>query len=607
MRRRLRVSIAVLVALMLFASVIFAETATGVFNAEPDNAAEEEFNNEDTANSDADEETIPSEDPSSEDPTEDEESTKPEESTENPAGGSEGDEAGTEPNNPAPEEPNPDSTTTTDEVVTEPRIAPIGDGSPDLNEEVMDFGLIGPMAVKEYKIISPTHDHPTTVESGTDITINFMIKVNNQQPLKWTIEILGTTFSKSDTENPPNNGQTYDILTTIENLDLAPGKYDIMLTAEQNNNTFTVVEREAIIVTPVTPEKRDITVRAIACGKTYGDLDPDLPYEYDGTLFEGDHFEGSLQREPGENAGTYEIYEGNLSLTNPDKYNLIFEGFGEPLFTITPKPITITAHAKTKVYGEDDPELTYEITSGSLAYDDAFTGALTRDAGENVGTYAITQGTLALSTNYDLTFIGANLTVTPKSITVTPDSFQSKIYGDTDPTFTFTYTPELIGSDAFSGNLGRIEGENVGQYDITLGTLTLGNNYNIIFTEGVKFSIYYGVNGLLEPYCAPEEGKGFKVGSTIPLKWQYTDYSGKALDSANAKPLVSAKFIKTDNTCVDIEQINDPGNSGLRYNSSNMTWQFNWQTKNLQPGLYEIIISSGESGQKNVYPILLRK
>ncbi len=33
----------------------------------------------------------------------------------------------------------------------------------------------------------------------------------------------------------------------------------------------------------------------------------------------------------------------------------------------------------------------------SLAFSDAFSGALTRVAGENVGTYAIKQGTLALA------------------------------------------------------------------------------------------------------------------------------------------------------------------------------------------------------------------
>jgi hypothetical protein len=73
-----------------------------------------------------------------------------------------------------------------------------------------------------------------------------------------------------------------------------------------------------------------------------------------------------------------------------------------------------------KVYGESDPELTYRITSGSLIGTDAFSGALTRDAGEDVGTYTISQGTLALSSNYNLTFKEANFKITAH--------FEMKVY-----------------------------------------------------------------------------------------------------------------------------------------------------------------------------------
>src|SRR5439155_13694765 len=98
-------------------------------------------------------------------------------------------------------------------------------------------------------------------------------------------------------------------------------------------------------------------------------------------------------------------------------------------FTTTARPITVTADAKTKMYGNMDPALTYQITSGSLVVGDSFTGALTRVAGEAVGTYAIQQGTLALSSNYQLTYVGANLTITERPITVTADT-ESWVYGN---------------------------------------------------------------------------------------------------------------------------------------------------------------------------------
>ena len=134
----------------------------------------------------------------------------------------------------------------------------------------------------------------------------------------------------------------------------------------------------------------------------------------------GDSFSGALTRVAGEAVGSYAITQGTLALSA--NYALTYVGAN---LTITARPITVTAEAKTKVYGNADPALTYHVTSGNLVEGDSFSGALTRAAGEAVGTYAITQGTLALSTNYTLTYVGATLTITPAtpSIVVTGGPF----------------------------------------------------------------------------------------------------------------------------------------------------------------------------------------
>src|SRR6185436_115751 len=100
--------------------------------------------------------------------------------------------------------------------------------------------------------------------------------------------------------------------------------------------------------------------------------------------------------------------------------------------TIGTRPVTITADAKNKTYGDADPALTYQVTSGNLVTGDSFTGSLTRDAGETVNTYAIKQGTVALNTNYTLSYVGANLTIGKRSVTITADA-KNKTYGDADP------------------------------------------------------------------------------------------------------------------------------------------------------------------------------
>ena len=73
-------------------------------------------------------------------------------------------------------------------------------------------------------------------------------------------------------------------------------------------------------------------------------------------------------------------------------------------------PVAVTAIAASKVYGTSDPVLTYSV-SPSLSAGDSFTGSLTRTAGENVGNYAISQGTLSAGSGYLITFVGANFDI----------------------------------------------------------------------------------------------------------------------------------------------------------------------------------------------------
>jgi len=229
----------------------------------------------------------------------------------------------------------------------------------------------------------------------------------------------------------------------------------------------------------ITP--RPLTVTADAKSKIYGQFDPAFTYTVVGDLVAGDSFSGALGRVGGESVGTYAIIQATL--TAGDNYTITYIG---ALLTINPRPIEVTADGKSKVYGDADPGLTYQKTDGTLVEGDNFTGALTRVAGEDVGSYTIEQGTLALSTNYDLTYVPASLAITAKPITVTADP-KTKVYGDADPVFTYTYPPDgLEFDDSFAGLLGRAAGEDVGSYAINIGTLNIldgndGDNYDLSF------------------------------------------------------------------------------------------------------------------------------
>ena len=236
--------------------------------------------------------------------------------------------------------------------------------------------------------------------------------------------------------------------------------------------------------------QRAITVTASAGqGKIYGTADPALTYSITSgaPLIGTDAFTGALTRDLGENVGSYAINQGTLALNA--NYILTYAGVN---FAVTPKAITVAANSgQGKVYGTSDPALAYSITTGSpLVTGDAFTGALARAAGENVSTYAINQGSLALSANYTLSFVPATFAITPKAVTVTASAGQSKAYGQADPTFAYAITAggPLVTGDAFTGTLARAAGENVGPYAINQGTLALSANYNLTYA-GANFAI----------------------------------------------------------------------------------------------------------------------
>lgn len=163
----------------------------------------------------------------------------------------------------------------------------------------------------------------------------------------------------------------------------------------------------------VTIEPKPLLVTATDAAKTYGDADPALAYTADG-LVGSDALTGSPARTPGENVGTYAIRQGTLTAGN--NYAIYFN---EGLLTIGQKTLIVKAQDAAKAYGKEDPTLKY--TAEGLVNGDALTGSLSRDPGEKPGRYAITQGTLTASGNYDMRFEGATLTIGEKPASVRPD------------------------------------------------------------------------------------------------------------------------------------------------------------------------------------------
>jgi hypothetical protein len=171
----------------------------------------------------------------------------------------------------------------------------------------------------------------------------------------------------------------------------------------------------------------------------------------------------------------------------------------------TPRLITVTPNAgQSREYGDANPVLGYTLsrttagaTGAALVNGNTLSGALASAATgtSNVGDHAITQGDLAGGGNYTISFTSdRTMAVTPRLITVTPNSGQSREYGDANPTLTYALSRTTSGATgAALVNSGDLNGalassatvlSPVGNYAINQGDLALNANYNMTFTTG---------------------------------------------------------------------------------------------------------------------------
>ena len=232
----------------------------------------------------------------------------------------------------------------------------------------------------------------------------------------------------------------------------------------------------------ITP--RPIIVTANDLSRIYGNANPSLTFTVGGLgLVNGDQLSGALATTAGVTTGVGAVPITQGTLAASPNYTLTFVG-GQ--LAITPRPITVTANDLSRVYGNANPSLTFTIGGLGLVNGDQLTGAIATTAGvtTGVGAVPITQGTLAASPNYMLTFVNGQLAITPRPLTVIANSL-SRLFGLPDPEFTFVISGDgLVNGDRLSGALARDPGENIGTYVIRQGTLTAGSNYAIDFVPG---------------------------------------------------------------------------------------------------------------------------
>ena len=249
----------------------------------------------------------------------------------------------------------------------------------------------------------------------------------------------------------------------------------------------------------LTITQKPITITADAGQtKVYGTANPaTYTYAVSPSLTGLAALNGSLTRVAGETVGTYAIQQNDLTTANNPNYTITYVGDN---FTITQKPITITADAgQTKVYGTANPATYTYAVSPSLTGLAALNGSLTRVAGETVGTYAIQQNdlTTANNPNYTITYVGDNFTITTAPLSITGITGANKIYDGTTIA-TITGTPSYIGLVAADAGLAvtgapsfNFNNKNVGTAKpITVtGYTAPSSNYTLTQPTGLTGSI----------------------------------------------------------------------------------------------------------------------
>ena len=262
-----------------------------------------------------------------------------------------------------------------------------------------------------YTVTAPTDltysgsDKPATVEvseNATDLTL----------PEKPTV----TYQKKNGNEFEALNGAPTDVGTYRASIRMgdktASVTYDIV-SKEVPNPTITVA---GTYTYDGTKKKPSVVVK---------DGDKEIPST-----------EYSVSYADNINAGT-----ATVTITDVDGGN--YNVSGSTTFTIDKATITVTPTAgQTTIYGMSDPTLEYSSSGAMAGETPDFTGALSRKAGKDAGSYEITRGTLKLADNGS--FKAANydmkLADTPVQFTIVPKTLSAKdLEFITDSPITKTY------------------------------------------------------------------------------------------------------------------------------------------------------------------------
>ncbi|MCL2254413.1 MAG: hypothetical protein FWC09_08200, partial [Lachnospiraceae bacterium] len=293
------------------------------------------------------------------------------------------------------------------------------------------------------------------------------------------------------------------------------GNYGITLGSLDagNNYNLTLGSNVNFTITLATPNYTLPTDLTATYGESLSDITLPLGWAWNAP--------GDLVGNAGERA-----HKAAFTPVDTDNYSIITVDLTVTVAKANQASISIDNPASL-TYGDADVQLTttggsgtgavsFERVSGT-SLNVSSSGILTvQSAGDTV-----IEVTKAGDNNYNIASNILTISVNKLAVAITPDSGQAKVRHEADPPLTFTANPALIGSDAFQGALSRTLGETVGAYDITLGNLSAGNNYNLTLTGNTQFTITSAIPNYTLPTGLEAAYGALLSGITLPSGWTW--------------------------------------------------------------------------------------
>lgn len=352
-------------------------------------------------------------------------------------------------------------------------------------------------------VTSPVGTYPIMVKDAVAVNYNITANDGTLTVNKAALQITPNDVSRKYGEDNPAFGLTYvglknnenvpewtvePVITTTATKTSSVGDYAIQVKSAEARN-YTLEKKTGTL----TITKAPLKVGVNSYSRKYGEANPTFELYYEGLLNDETAPQWTTlptittEANTMSDVGEYAITGTGGVLKNYEAKEIV-----SGLLTITPASLTLKAKDASRLYFEENPELSFSGT-GFVGNDDEsvlttepqVTTSATKSS--NVGVYAI-EISGAASKNYTISYEKGQLTINKRQLTVSTKDY-TRAYGEENPEFEVNYKgfvnneneAVLIAKPKVSTEATATT--DVGEYDITIDN-GVAENYSFNYIGG---------------------------------------------------------------------------------------------------------------------------